>query len=47
MLEWRDQVLAANGKREGVPALEGRRQAIKVATDAVYYSLYDSIRAGE
>lgn len=39
--------LAGNNKRESVPSLEGRRQALKVATDAVYYALYDDLRAGK
>jgi recombinational DNA repair ATPase RecF len=39
--------LVANGKRESVSALEGRRQALKVATDAVYYTLYDDLCAGK
>lgn len=36
--------LVANNNREGVPALEGRRAALKVATDAVYYALYDDLQ---
>ena len=39
--------LVANNNREGVPALEGRRTALKVATDAVYYALYDDLLSGK